>query len=146
MKSSLFILLFIALSKITYAQNVKQSIDYQFHREGKTYYAFELFKDPKDLNNDQLMLNFTSSANFNKVDKILVKSAGTEFKLKYKVRDEQVKSDNPEQKFFPIVIDYKSLAEKKLECDAEIIFKMDDGTLLALPFNTCSIKQLLAKS
>ncbi|WP_316803487.1 hypothetical protein [Pedobacter nototheniae] len=146
MKPYLLLLLFIVSGKITFAQNVKQSIDYQFNREGKNYYAFELFKNNKDSNNDYLMLNFTSNSSFKKIDKILIKTTDSEFKLKFKVREEQVKSDNPGQKFYPIVIDYKSLSVQKLNCDAQIIFKLDDGSSLALPFNICSIKQILSRN
>ena len=146
MKSSLLILLFIAFTKICFAQNTKQSIEYQYHRDGKNYYAFELFKETKNSNNDQLMLNFIYNAPFKKVEKVLIKTADVEFKLKFKVREEQVKSDNPEQKFYPITIDYKSLAEKKLECEVQIIFKLDDGSSLVLPFNTCTIREFIAKN
>ncbi|MCZ4243754.1 hypothetical protein [Pedobacter punctiformis] len=146
MKTSLFILVFLAFGKITYGQQLKQSIDYQFHREGKNYYAFELFKDAKDLNNNQLMLNFISSANFKKVDKILIKAGEVEVKLKFKLREEKVNSDNPEQRFYPIVFDLKSLTDKKMECNAQIIFKLDDGSSLTLPFTTCSIKELVVKN
>jgi|GEM_PF-756186 len=146
MKQSLFLFLFIAFSKISYSQNLKQSIDYQYYRDDKSYYAFELFKDVKNVFGDQLMLNFTSNSDFKKIDKIYVKAGELEVKLKFKWRAETVVSDNPEQKFYPISFDSKDLEDKKMACDALIIFKLDNGFSYSLPFNTCGIKEWIAKN
>lgn len=146
MKTSLFIFLFLALSKLSYGQQLKQSIDYQYYRDAKNYYAFELFKEAKNLEDNMLMLNFTSNVNFNKIDKIFIKSGEVELKLKFKAREEIVRSDNPEQKFYPISFNRKDLIDKNIPCEATIIFKMDNGIQYILPFNACNIRELIAKN
>jgi len=145
MKTSIIIFFFLALGKISYGQ-LKQSIDYQYYRDDKSYYAFELFKDIKNLEDNQLMINFTSNTNFSKIDKISIISGALEFKLKFKDRADVVHSDNPEQKFYPISISKKDLMDKKIPCEAIIIFKMDNGTQFSLPFYACSIKDFIAKN
>lgn len=146
MKTSLFLFLLIAFGKVTYSQQIKQSIDYQYFRDDKSYFAFELFKDGSNGMEDQLNINFTSSSTFTKIDKIYIKAGVVELKLKFKIRDEKVKSDNPELKSYPIMFNSKDLDSKQLGCNAQIIFKLDNGALFTLPFTACNIKQFLAKN
>lgn len=146
MKTALLLFAFIAIGKMAYCQQAKQSIDYQYFRDDKNYYAFELFKNSNNGMDDQLMINFTSNSNFKKVEKIYLRAGGVELKLKFKLREETVKSDNPEQKFYPIVFDGRDLADEKLPCNAQIIFKLDNGTTYSLPFSTCSVIEFIAKN
>lgn len=146
MKTFLFAFIFIALGKVSYCQQLKQSIDYQYYRDDKSYYAFELFKEVKNTEDNQLLLNFTSNAHHNKIDKIYIKSGDVELRLKFKVRTETIHSDNPEQKFYPISFNKNELVDKKIQCEATIIFKMEGGIQYALPFNTCNLKELMAKN
>ncbi|TCD00627.1 hypothetical protein EZ449_20495 [Pedobacter frigidisoli] len=146
MKTALFLFAFMAFGKMGYCQQVKQSIDYQYFRDDKSYYAFELFKNSNNGMDDQLMINFTSNSSFKKIEKIYVKAGEVELRLKFKVREETVKSDNPEQKFYPIVFNGKDLENKKLPCNAQIIFKLDNGTSYSLPFSTCNVIEFIAKN
>lgn len=138
MKTLIGLLLCFVLSNVAYAQ--KKNIDYQYYREGKVYYAFSLFKVADNGNTDELQLDFTTKAKFNKVEKISVKAGAIELKLKFKIREETVKSDNPEQKFYPIVFNSKDITDKNLGCEAQITFKLDNGESYTLPFNACLIK------
>lgn len=146
MKTSLLIFILLALGKLSHSQQLRQSIDYQYYRDDKSYYAFELFKDVKNTEDNQLMLNFISNVSFDKIDKIYIKSGNVELKLRFKKRDEIIRSDNPEQKFFPISFNIKDLTDKKIPCEATITFKMEGGFQYKLPFNACSIKEFIAKN
>ncbi|WP_316760475.1 hypothetical protein [Pedobacter aquatilis] len=144
MKTSLIIFFFIVLSKMCFAQQ-KQSLDYQYYRDDNKYYAFELYKNASLLD-DKLMLDFVSNGNYKKIDRIYLKEGGIETKLKFKSREEIIKSDNPEQKFYPIMISSKDLESKKTACEIQIVFKLDNGSILTLPFNICAIFEQLDKS
>lgn len=144
MKTSLITFLFIALSKICFAQQ-KQSLDYQYYRDDKKYYAFELYRNTSLLD-DKLMLNFVSNGNYKKIERIYLKEGATETKLKFKTREEIIKSDDPEQKFYPIIFSSKDLENKKTACELQIVFKLDDGSILTLPFSICTIFEQLDKS
>lgn len=146
MKTSLLIFILLALGKLSHSQQLRQSIDYQYYRDDKSYYAFELFKDVKNMEDNQLMLNFISNVSFDKIDKIYIKSGNVELKLRFKKRDEIIHSDNPEQKFYPISFNIKDLTDKKIPCEATITFKMEGGFQYTLPFNACSIKEFIAKN
>lgn len=137
MKISLLIGFFIALSNLCLAQQSKQNIDYQYYRDANTYYAFELFKNTSAAD-DNLMLNFVSNSNYKKIEKIYLKQGTVEFKLKFKVRVDTVNSDNPELKFYPISFILKDLDEKNICCDAQIVFKLDNSSVLTLPFSICA--------
>ena len=145
MKIALFLFAFVAFGKIAYSQQTKQSIDYQYFRDEKSYYAFELFKNAV-MGDDQLMINFTANIPFKKIEKIYVTAGENEVKLKFKIREEVIKSDNPEQKFYPIVFSSKDLEDKKISCEAQIIFKLDNGQLYKLPFSTCNVIEFLANN
>jgi len=145
MKTALFLFAFITLGKIVYSQQTKQSIDYQYFRDEKSYYAFELFKNAGQTS-DQLMINFTANTSFKKIEKVYLKAGDTELKLKFRHREETLKSDNPDQKFYPIVFYSKDLEDKKLACNAQIVFKLDNGSTYILPFNTCDVIEFIAKN
>lgn len=146
MKITLLIFALITFGKISYSQQTKQSIDYQYFRDDKNYYAFEVFKDNGKGINDYLMMNFTTNTNYKKIEKIYLKAGETELKLKFKLREEAVKSDNPEQKFYPIIFDAKDLIVKNFPCDAQIIFKLDNGMSYTLAFNTCIVIASIGKN
>lgn len=137
MKRILTFLTFVCLSGLAFSQQTKTSIDYQYFRDEKSYFAYELFTQDQNPQNRFLMLNFTSNINYNKIERISIVSANDEVKLKFKLREETVKSDNPEQKFYPISLDVKDLADKKIPCEAKIIFKLDNGLSYTLPFDSC---------
>ncbi|RZK19049.1 MAG: hypothetical protein EOO86_08555 [Pedobacter sp.] len=146
MKTALLFFALATLGKISYSQQTKQSIDYQYFRDDKSYYAFEVFKDNANGMDDHLMINFTANTSYKKIEKIYLKSGETELKLKFKLREESIKSDNPEQKFYPIIFDAKDLSGKNFPCDAQIIFKLDNGMSYTLPFSTCSVIEFIAKN
>lgn len=137
MKNILFVLFLILSGTIANAQQSKTSIDYQYYRDDKSYYAYDLFCYPASPGN-QLMLNFTTNTASNKIEKIYITAADVEIKLKFRQRDEVIKSDNPEQKFYPIAFELKDLLDKKLDCRARIVFKLDNGITYSLPFNACN--------
>lgn len=145
MKTAIFLFLFVSLTKISFGQQLKQSIDYQYYRDDKNYYAFELFKNQSS-NNNELMLNFISNSAFKKIDKIYIRTGAKEIKVKFKIRDEAVSSDNPEFKFYPIVFNSAALLIKEVECEARISFKMDNGLVYTLPFNICAVNEQLAQN
>lgn len=146
MKTTLLFFALIAFGTIAYSQQTKQSIDYQYFRDDKSYYAFELFKDNSSGMDSHLMINFTANSSFKKIDKVYLKAGEAELKLKFKLREETVKSDNPEQKFYPIIFEARDLADKNFPCDAKIVFKLDNGTTYTLPFSTCSVIEFIAKN
>ena len=146
MKKLFLLFAFIAFGHLVYSQQGKKVIDYQYFRDEKNYYAFELFQNDADEIDDQLMLNFSSNAQYNKIEKIYLKAGAEEFKLKFRLRGDLVKSDNPEQKFYPISLDGKDLKDKKLPCDAQIVFKLDNGNIYLLPFKTCTVSNLISKN
>ncbi|WP_316796284.1 hypothetical protein [Pedobacter agri] len=146
MKNTILLFTIILIGQLAYSQQNKQSIDYQYFRDNTNYYAFELFTIDNKVVNNQLMINFTANVNFKKIDKVYLKSGETELKLKFKVREEVVKSDNPEQKFYPIIFDAKDLIDRKIPCEAEIVFKLDTGLSYILPFNTCNAIKYIAKN
>ena len=136
MKTSLLLLFFVILTKLSYSQQVKEIIDYQYFRDDESYYAFELFKSPSS-KNDALMLNFTLNSACKKIDKIYIQAGAKQVKLRFKIREDVVSSDNPDQRFYPIIFSSKDLEEKEVGCEAIIIFKMDNGLTYTLPFNKC---------
>jgi hypothetical protein len=146
MRTSLFIIALIILSKVSFAQQVKKNIDYQYFRDDKKYYAYELYKDFNALKTDQLLLNFTSNSSFKKIEKIYVKTEKSEVKIRFKQRAETLTSDNPELKFYPVTFSINDLKEKNIGCDAQIFFKLDNGELLILPFSMCMIEDQLSKN
>ena len=143
MKNTLYILLLILSGTCANAQQSKTSIDYQYYRDDKSYYAYDLFSYSA-IPDHQLMLNFTTNTAFKKIEKIYIIAADVEIKLKFTQRDEVIKSDNPEQKFYPVAFELKELLDKKLDCEARIVFKLDNGISYSLPFNACN--PLLTKS
>ncbi|MFC3563477.1 hypothetical protein [Pedobacter jamesrossensis] len=145
MKTSIIIFFFVALSTLCSAQKPKQSLDYQYYRTDKSYYAFELYKDSSS-EDDKLMLNFVSNETYKKIDNIYFREGKTEIKVKFKAREEVVSSDNPELKFYPIIFSSKELENKKIGCNAHIVFKLDNGSILTLPFSICTITEQLQKN
>lgn len=141
------ILLFCSLmmfGTLAKAQQSKQNIDYQYFRDTKSYYAYELFKDLRNGDKNELRLNFSANESFSKIDKIYLKDEGNEIKLSFKPRQDIIKTDNPDQKHYPIVFDSKILESKKLSCEAEIVFVLDNGSNYSLPFSLCVIRTALA--
>lgn len=136
MKTFICLLFCFVLANAAYSQ--KKNIDYQYFREGKTYYAFSLFSDAKVPG--ELLLDFTTKSKFSKIDKITVISGGVKVKLKFKLRADSIQSDNAEQRFYPVVFNAKDIAEKQLGCEGQINFKLDNGESYTLPFNACLIK------
>ncbi|KLT64227.1 hypothetical protein [Pedobacter sp. BMA] len=137
MKHILYTLLLILSGTIANAQQRKISIDYQYFRDVKNYYAYDLFRYSGSPDN-QVMLNFTTNAAFKKIEKIYIVAGDVEIKLKFRQRDEVVKSDNPEQKFYPVAFDIDNLLENKLDCQSRIVFKLDNNISYTLPFNGCN--------
>jgi len=137
MKTFICLLFCFVLVNTAYSQ--KKNIDYQYFREGNTYYAFSLFSDATKAPGD-LMLDFITKSKLNKIEKISVIAGGVEVKLKFSVRDDSVQSDNPEQKFYPVIFSASDISTKKLSCDGQIIFKLNTGASYTLPFNACLIK------
>lgn len=146
MKKSLLFIILLSLSKLLLAQNVKQQIDYQYFRDDKSYYAFELYKELNAESTDLIKLNFSSNSIFKKVDKIYITSNLTDIKIKFRQREEKIDSDNPEMKFYPLVLSLKELKSKDISCDAVITFKLDNGYSLSLPFSMCNISEQLART
>ncbi|MGM9475962.1 hypothetical protein ACS5PU_06010 [Pedobacter sp. GSP4] len=138
MKTFVTLFALVVLANLAYGQ--KKNIDYQFFRDTKQYYAFELFKNADSEKTGELMLNFTTNDSFTKIEKILIKAGAVEVKLKFKQRAEAVKSDNPEQKFYPVIFSEKEITDKNLGCEAQIVFKLDNGLSYTLPFNACLLK------
>jgi len=136
MKTFICLLFYFVLANTAYSQ--KKNIDYQYFREGKTYYAFSLFSDAKFPG--ELLLDFTTKSKFNKIEKITVTAGGVEVKLKFKLRTDSIQSDNAEQGFYPVVFNAKDIAEKQPGCEGQINFKLDNGESYTLPFNACLIK------
>jgi len=146
MKKFFLTVVFILTSGWAYSQQTKRTIDYQYFRNENSYYAYELFKNNDAEKNNQLMINFSVNVNYKKVDKIYIKSKDIEFKLKFKERGETVKTDNPEQKFFPIIFNGDDLVAMKLPCETQIIFKLDNGLQYTLPLNNCNIIEFMKKN
>ncbi|QIL42095.1 hypothetical protein G7074_24205 [Pedobacter sp. HDW13] len=137
MKTFICFLFCFALANTAYCQ--KKQLDYQYFREGKTYYAFSLFSDTTNAPR-ALLLDFTTKSKFNKIEKISVTAGSIEVKLKFKVRTDSIQSDNTEQRSYSVVFNAKDIAEKQLGCDGQITFKLDNGESYTLPFNACLIK------
>ncbi|KIA96492.1 hypothetical protein OC25_01685 [Pedobacter kyungheensis] len=137
MKTLICLLFGLVLANTAYSQ--KKNIDYQYFREGKTYYAFSLFSDAVKAPGN-LMLDFTTKAKFSKIEKISLKAGGVEVKLKFGVRTDLIQSDNPEQKAYPVIFNASDIIAKNLSCDGQITFKLDNGETYTLPFNACLIK------
>ena len=144
MKNAFLIIAFIFCHKFLFAQQNK-SIDYQYSREEGKYFAFELLIDDNFKTNKKLLINFATNSAFEKLGKITLLSGKEELKLKFKPREESIKSDNPELKFYPVTVDWNVLKQSQLGCEAQIIFKSDKGDAYALPFNLCKISELLDK-
>ncbi|WP_316829424.1 hypothetical protein [Pedobacter aquatilis] len=144
MKTSLFIGLLILLTKLSFGQQVKQNIDYQYYRDDKSYYAFELFRNIAD-DKAIVNLNFTTNTAFKKIDKIYITNGVKEVKLKFKTRSDVVESDNPELKFHAISLNIKDLANKEIDCEAKIVFKLDNGLIYTLPFSRCNLDEQLTQ-
>lgn len=146
MKKPFLLFVFILPGGWAYSQQTKRTIDYQYFRNENSYYAYELFKNTDAAQNNQLMINFSVNVNYKKVDKIYIKSKDIESKLKFKEREETVITDNPEQKFFPIVFNGDDLVAMKLPCETQIIFKPDNGLKYTLPLNYCNIIEFMKKN
>lgn len=144
MKSSLLLFVCLIITKFLYSQQIKQKIDYQYFRDAKEYYAFESYIDLNDADKDKIYLNFSSNIIFNQIEKIFIKVGEIETKLKFKTRNDTVKSDNAEIKFYPIMFSVENL-NLKLDCDATILFKLNNGLILSLPFNTCNYNKTITK-
>lgn len=146
MKTSLFISILLIFCKVSFAQQVKKNIDYQYFRDDKTYYAYELYQDVNNIKTDQLQLNFTSNSLYKKIEKIYIKTEKSEVKIRFKQRMETLTSDNPELKFYPVNFRLNDLKGKNIGCEAQIFFKLDTGELLVLPFSMCLIEEQLSKN
>lgn len=145
MKTILLFCTLIVIGTCAKAQQSKQNLDYQYFRDTKNFYAFELFKDLRNGDKSELKLNFSANESFSKIDKIYLKDEVNEIKLSFKPREEVIKTDNPNQKYYPIVFDSRILENKKLSCEAKMVFVLDNGSKYSLPFNVCAIKTALAQ-
>lgn len=137
MKTTIILLFCLISAKFSMAQQARQTIDYEYFRDDKQHYAFELFKNTSS-KDDVLMLNFASNGTLSKIDKIHILKGAEEIKLKFKMRQDVVSSDNPELKFYPIMFSKKELEEKVLGCEAKVRFKMDNGIIYTLPLVLCN--------
>lgn len=144
MKKYFFLLAFICVAKVSFSQQNKKNIDYQYLRAGSSYVAFKIFKDLKDNNPDKFNLNFTANAQYHKVEKILIKVGDQEKKLNFEVNDQHIISDNSDLTNYPVTIYIKDLA-KIVDCTATITFKLDNGSSYSLPFFPCKYNAELAK-
>ena len=144
MKKYYFLFAFLLIGKFSFSQQTKKIIDYQYQRDGKSYFAFEIYKNLSDTNSDKLNLNFSSNSQYSKVEKVVVKIGDDETKLSFKFNDQQNISDNKEIKNYLITIDKKDLF-KITACNATIIFKLDNGLIFSLPFSPCAYKSVLAQ-
>lgn len=142
-KTFLFTVLILCSTLLSAQKNI--SIDYQYQREKDIYYAFELLITESFDADGQLHINFTVNKAFNKVQKITLTSASSASKLEFESREGPVKSDNPELKHYPLSINWNDL-DKKLDCETQITFKLDNGDVYTLPFDVCKIKEFLAKT
>lgn len=146
MKITFTLIALLFVSHIAFSQANKQSIDYQYFRDAKDYYAFELFKDQNTITTTFVKLNFTTNAVFNKIEKIYLKSGEKEIKIQFKKRDDEVKSDNEKQKTYPIIFDWKDLLDKNISCESQFIFKLDNGFTYTLPINICMVTAQINKN
>ncbi|WP_231459609.1 MULTISPECIES: hypothetical protein [unclassified Pedobacter] len=144
MKSTILLLFLVVATKISFAQNAKKNIDYQYHRDGKIYYAYEIYKNPASAETI-FYLNFSASKTFNKIEKIYLKEGKVTEKLKFKMNDITIKNDNKELKFYAIILNSSDINKENISCNPKIIFKLDDESVYELPFQKCVIVEQLAK-
>ncbi|WP_421943682.1 hypothetical protein [Pedobacter sp.] len=145
MKSSILIFFCLFLAKLCSSQSVVKNIDYQYYRDDKTYYAFEIYRNPTSTES-LLYLNFSTNKAFKKVEKVYLLQGSKEHKLKIKVNDKTASSDNPEVKFYSLIINPSDFISEDTSCNTTIVFKLDDGATFSLPFNKCLITESLAKN
>lgn len=145
MKLSLLIISCVLLTKFSLAQSTLKKIDYEYYRDEKSYYAYEIYGNQTSTENF-LYLNFPINKPFKKVEKIYLLQGNKEHKLKIKVNDKTASSDNPEIKFYSLKVNPSDFFNNDINCNTTIVFKLDDGKLYSLPFNKCLINESLAKN
>ena len=122
-----------------------KNIDYQYYRDDKTYYAYEIYKSLSSKDN-LLYLNFSINKPFKKVEKVYLQQGSKEYKVKIKVNDKTASSDNPEIKFYSLIINPADCLNENISCNTTIVFKLDNDEIFLLPFNKCLIAESLAKN
>ncbi|TDG35663.1 hypothetical protein EZJ43_11615 [Pedobacter changchengzhani] len=142
MKKYLILLALTMITTVLFAQQSNKVIDYQYLRDGKSYCAFEIYKSNADTNSDRVNLSFTANAEYSKVEKISIKTGDQQIKISFKVNDQTNSSDKKDLKSYQITIDKKDLLKIE-DCDAKIVFKLDNGQTYSLPFYACKYKSAL---
>jgi len=145
MKKLFLIFASILFTHTAFCQITKQSIDYQYFRDTKDYYSFELFKIISQSNASVMLLNFSSNANYDKIEKIYIKSGDRDYRLPFKHSEEIAKSDNPKLKNYAVSFNASEFMDKRTLCKAQLIFKLDNGINYTLPLNLCDITDLISK-
>ncbi|MCX2574326.1 hypothetical protein [Pedobacter sandarakinus] len=143
MKMRFIIFVLMLIAEFAHSQT-KQQLDYQYFRDDKVYYAYELFRNTTGTNR-QLMLDFTVNVAFKKIQKVYLISNKSEIKVAFEIRNEVLKSDNPSQHSFPMAMD-KDFDISIVPCDAKIVFVLDNKESYPLPFSACAVTDLLIKS
>ncbi|MDN3585734.1 hypothetical protein QWY86_03590 [Pedobacter aquatilis] len=144
MKPFFIIISCLVLAKFCLAQSLTKSIDYQYFRDDKTYYAYSISRNitPSD---KLLFIDFCINKPFKKIEKICLIEGGKEYKLKITTNNKTASSDNPEIRFYSLIINSVDLIKEHIKCESIIAFKLDDATVVSLPFNKCLIIESLNK-
>jgi len=145
MKSLLLIFFCLFLAKLCSAQSAVKNIDYQYYRDDKTYYAYEIYRNPTSTEN-LLYLNFSINKAFKKVEKVYLMQGNKEYRLKITANDKTASSDNPEIRFYSLIINSSEFLNANINCNTSIVFKLDASEIFSLPFNKCLITESLAKN
>jgi len=122
-----------------------KNIDYQYYRDDKIYYAYDIYRNPTSAEN-LLYLNFSVNKAFKKVEKVYLMQGSKEYKIKFTINDKTASADNPEIRFYSMIIYPSDFLKENISCNTNIVFKLDDGEIFSLPFNKCLIAESLTKS
>ncbi|WP_443947321.1 hypothetical protein ACJVDH_09450 [Pedobacter sp. AW1-32] len=135
----LSIFLIFTLNQV-FAQEKPLDVDYQYVREAKKYYAYQLSKSETYTADKLASIRFSGNFTFKKIEKILIFAEGAKFNLRFSVSEENTTTDNAEQHFASLIFNTDQLKKTASICDAKIHFILDDGNTYVLPFNVCLLK------
>jgi len=135
----LAIFLIFTLNRV-FAQEKPLDVDYQYVREAKKYYAYQLSKSETYTADKLASIKFSGNFAFKEIEKILIFAEGAKFSIRFSVSEENMTTDNAEQHFASLDFNTDQLKKITSICDAKIHFILDNDNTYILPFNPCLLK------
>lgn len=125
---------------ICHSQDLKTNLDYQYKRGGSTYSSYTAYLNNEE---DQLSLSIASNYKLDELQSIKIKSGQRFIKIPFVKLDINLINDDKAINSLVVKLDLKKVNKENIDCETTIIFQLNNGNKIELPFMFCKLKEKL---